>query len=236
MSSLEVFMMAGSPPSSAVLALLAEIKVPFQSTELDYFNGDHLTEEFAKRNPQKEVPVIKDGDYELSESVAIMQYLADAYGENFPDLYPKDPKRRGIVNQRLAFNLCNFYANVYAFTFGIVYGGDAEKTKPAVIKSLLVLETILKAQGTKFAAGENFTIADIGLLATAICLDAAGFDLKPYPTVAKWYDECKNRSPVWDTFKTCRDDLHDFFNNPPSKELIEKAVKNREKSFEKSEL
>ena len=41
-------------------------------------------------------------------SRAIMMYLADQYGKN-DSLYPKDVKKRAIVNQRLYFDMCNLY-------------------------------------------------------------------------------------------------------------------------------
>ncbi|XP_065339528.1 glutathione S-transferase 1-like [Cloeon dipterum] len=232
MPVLEVFMMKGSPPSYAVLALLKEIKTPYKATELSFFDGDHLKEEHAKRNPQKEVPVIKDGDYILCESIAILQYLADAYGKSYPDLFPADPKRRGIVNQRLAFNLCNFYPNISTYTFGDVFGiPNAAALKSKAERSLLVLETILKDQDTKFAAGDEFTIADIGLLAAALCLEAAEFNFSPYPRIAKWYGACKNR-PAWEDLKVCRDDLHHFLQNPPNKDAIAELEKKKNLSFQ----
>jgi len=48
MPLLEVFVMRGSPPSYAVLALLKELKIPYKATELDYFGGDQFKEDFTK--------------------------------------------------------------------------------------------------------------------------------------------------------------------------------------------
>lgn len=52
----------------------------------------------SKINPLHTVPTIVDGDYVLSESHAIVTYLADKYGKD-DWLYPKDLEKRGIVNQ-----------------------------------------------------------------------------------------------------------------------------------------
>ncbi|XP_059476447.1 glutathione S-transferase 1-like isoform X1 [Neocloeon triangulifer] len=233
MPVLEVFYMRASPPSYAVLALLKHTKTPYKATELDYFGGQQFTEEHAKRNPQKEVPVIQDGDYILCESVAILQYIADAYGKGLPDLYPSDPKRRGTINQRLAFNLCNLYPSVSMYTFGDVFGAPStDQIKSKALRSLSVFETILKDQGTKFAAGEKFSIADIGLLQTAICMEAADFDFSPYPLIAKWYETCKTQGAMWEDFKAIRDDLHFFLKNPPNKDALAQLDKKRDASFQ----
>lgn len=56
-----------------------------------------------KINPQHTVPTLDDDGYILSNSHAINAYLVDKYGKD-DSLYPKDLKKRGVVNQRLFFN------------------------------------------------------------------------------------------------------------------------------------
>ena len=67
-----------------------------QGIDLDYkvvdlFTGEHLKPEFAKINPNCLVPVLEDGDFRLTESSAILKYLADKVGS---PAYPKDLKAR----------------------------------------------------------------------------------------------------------------------------------------------
>ncbi len=50
---------------------------------------------------------MKDGDLVLNESRAIMTYLATKAGSD--SLYPKDPKTRAMVDQRLYFDMGTFY-------------------------------------------------------------------------------------------------------------------------------
>ena len=44
----------------------------------------------------------------FSSSRAIMTYLAEQYGKD-DSLYPKDPKKRAMVNQRLYFDMGTLY-------------------------------------------------------------------------------------------------------------------------------
>lgn len=56
-----------------------------QGIDLDYkvvdlFTGEHLKPDFARINPNCLVPVLEDGDFQLSECSAIIKYLADKAG------------------------------------------------------------------------------------------------------------------------------------------------------------
>ena len=56
-----------------------------------------LDEGYASLNPNRLVPVIRDGDVVLWESSAIVRYLAATYGDG--TLWPGDPAQRGIADQ-----------------------------------------------------------------------------------------------------------------------------------------
>ena len=44
---------------------------------IDLMTGEHMKEEYAAINPSRLVPVLEDGDFRLTESSAILKYLAD---------------------------------------------------------------------------------------------------------------------------------------------------------------
>ncbi|ERE88019.1 glutathione S-transferase theta-1-like protein [Cricetulus griseus] len=64
--------------------------------------GEHLSDAFAQVNPMKKVPAMKDNDFTLSESVAILLYLTHKY--KVPDhWYPQELQARARVDEYLAW-------------------------------------------------------------------------------------------------------------------------------------
>jgi glutathione S-transferase len=95
MSDLEVFWGSGSQPSWRVLLALEVKRLPYKSHLLSFSAGEHKTPEFLKLNPRHRVPVLRDGDYVLNESVAILTYL----DRKFPEvpLFGRTPEETGLV-------------------------------------------------------------------------------------------------------------------------------------------
>jgi glutathione S-transferase len=95
MSDLEVFWGSGSQPSWRVLLALEVKRLPYKSHLLSFSAGEHKTPEFLRLNPRHRVPVLRDGDYVLNESVAILTYL----DRKFPEvpLFGRTPEETGLV-------------------------------------------------------------------------------------------------------------------------------------------
>ncbi len=87
------------------------------------------------------IPVMKDGDVVLTESRAIISYLADKVGDR--KLYPKDDVvAKAKVDQRLFFDMATFYKRL-----GDTMVGDKPleilKVSKALIDSYLIQYPIM---------------------------------------------------------------------------------------------
>ena len=93
----------GFAPTRTIRALwmLRELDVDFEYVQVDLTKGEHRRPEFLAVNPAGKVPVLVDDDFVLSESVAIVLYLAEKYPEK--RLYPADLRARAEVNHWLFF-------------------------------------------------------------------------------------------------------------------------------------
>lgn len=175
--------------------LAKALKVPLNLKPLDLMHKkEHLTPEFLKINPQHTIPTIVDNDFILWESRAILSYLVEKYGKN-DSLYPKDPKKRAIVNQRLFFDMGTLYKNFADYYYPQMMHklpADPEKLKKAD-EAVEFLDGFLA--NSTYAAGETITIADYSLLASFSTFDTAGYDSSRFQNVNRWYELCKTTLP-----------------------------------------
>lgn len=71
-------------------------------------------------NPQREIPVLDDNGFLISEHIAIMQYLCDKYAPE-SQAYPKEPQLRALINHRLCYNMAHFYSAVAPYTLAPIF-------------------------------------------------------------------------------------------------------------------
>jgi glutathione S-transferase len=93
--TLEIYWGSGSPFAWRVL-LAAELKrIPYESKLLEFSKGDLKTPAFLALNPRGKVPVLRDGDFVLAESMAIIAYLDRKVPE--PPLLGRTPEDTGRI-------------------------------------------------------------------------------------------------------------------------------------------
>ncbi|KAF5298681.1 hypothetical protein FQR65_LT09661 [Abscondita terminalis] len=215
--SLTLYAVSDGPPSLAVRMALKFLNLDYNLVSIDYGKGEHLTDEYGEKNPQKEIPVLDDNGFYLSESNAILQYLVEQYGKD-DKLYPKEPKARALVNHRLCFNLAFYYSRISEHVMAPIFF-DYKRTPLSLKKLRIALETFneyLKRLGTKYAAGDHVTIADFQLVSATMCLEAINFDLSDYPLVKKWYSTFKSEYPeLWAIASSGMAEITEFEKNPP---------------------
>ncbi|KAJ8949005.1 hypothetical protein NQ314_008306 [Rhamnusium bicolor] len=102
-----------SGPSRGALLSAKSVGIDVDVQIIDLFKNEQLKEDFIKVNPQHTVPTLVDGDLSIWDSHAIAAYLATAYGKD-DSLYPKDPKRRAVIDQRLNFDCGTLYPRIRA--------------------------------------------------------------------------------------------------------------------------
>nr|POF05920.1 glutathione s-transferase 1 [Quercus suber] len=163
--------------------------------------GEHKSSEFCKINPMSAVPAAIDGDLVLSESNAILQYAADVT-EGGDKYYPKDLKRRAMVNRWLFWEASAWFLSLYPYLVENVIKPlkqdepdrkVLEKGAPRFHQLAALLEDQLGK--TQYLAGD-LSIADIAVVSWLHVPEAMQLPLAEYPNIRRWYaDICE--LPAW---------------------------------------
>lgn len=188
--NIKLYYLPPSPPCRSVMMTARALGLELELNLTNVMEGAHMTPEFLKINPQHTIPTIDDNGFILWESRAILAYLVNAYGKD-DSLYPKNPRLRALVDQRLNFDLGTLYPRYFNLYMPMIFRGAKYDNELAdkLNEALGWLDQML--EGKVFVGGDNLTIADFSMIVVITGLDAFGHDLSPYDNVMNWYERTK---------------------------------------------
>ncbi|MNK91136.1 Disulfide-bond oxidoreductase YfcG [compost metagenome] len=173
---------------------LEECGIPYETVGLDCGpNGLQDETWFESISPFKQIPVIDDDGYILTESGAILLYLAEKSGK----LIPRDLQGRAQVYRWLITSL----NNIEPFALPILLAdlqGDSNPHSQAMRpwhvevlgRFLPQIDKMLKTQ--PFLTGAEFTVADIIL--TCVLRELRKTEvLQKYPNIENYRHRCEER-------------------------------------------
>ncbi|XP_068127659.1 glutathione S-transferase theta-1-like [Hyperolius riggenbachi] len=169
MSALTLYLDLISQPCRAVYIFAKANKIPFNNHEMHLFKGDTQSEAYGKVNPFRFVPALKDGDFTMTESTAMLLYMANKF--KTPDhWYPCDLQKRARIDEYLAWQHTNTRpqsAKLFWIEFMTPYL-LGHKPKPehldAALAEFNTTMTTLEEYFIKdkpFIAGDKISIADL---------------------------------------------------------------------------
>ncbi|XP_053555769.1 glutathione S-transferase theta-1-like [Bombina bombina] len=177
--------------------------------------GDHLSEEFGNVNSVHKVPALKDGDFTMAESTAILLYLARKF-KTADHWYPSDLQKRARVDEYLAWQHTNTRlhgSNVFLVTIvtPIILGHECD---PVTLSPLLTeLQTSMTyieekfLQDKPFIAGEEISFADLVAIVEIMQAVASGVDVfEEKPNLGAWKQRVVEALGE-DLFKEAHNDL-----------------------------
>lgn len=164
----------GPTRSLRVLWALNELGVAFEFIQVNPAAGEAHTPGFLRLNPAGKVPALVDGDLVLTESAAIVLYLAEKYPER--GLLPADLETRAQVYRWVMFAVTELEQPLWRLArHAFVY--PEEKRLPADMplarEDFRAMAAVLERhmQGRSYIVGDNLTVADC---VTAYLMDWAG--------------------------------------------------------------
>jgi glutathione S-transferase len=155
----------GLGPTRSLRALwaLRELDAEFEFVPVNLLIGENRRPEFLHINPAGKVPVLVDGDLVLTESAAIVMYLAEKYRDK--GLLPADLKLRAQVYRWVMFAMTELEQPLWRIArHTTLYPED--KRLPADIalarQDFIDMAAVLDRhmEGRLFIVGDGMTIAD----------------------------------------------------------------------------
>ena len=168
---------------------LEEIGIDYERVPLRFLK-DTKTPEFLQLNPNGKIPVLKDGELVIFESLAINVHLAKNYGES---LWPSDPLDQTRVIQWMTWAMGELEGPHDAAN-----RQNTEIDKERFDRSLNALRVQLEDR--EFLLGSRFSIADLN---TAALLTRPQYSrtASEDSTIGRWYDSCMGRDALTRAFE-----------------------------------
>jgi len=218
---MKLYMHPVSMTSRPVSLFIADNNIDAEEQVIDLMTGEQYKEPYASLNPNHLVPMLEDGDFRLTESSAILKYLADKIGS---PAYPKDLKARAKVNEMMDWLNTNFYRE---WGYGLAYPQlfphlkrRSDEAQDSTIEWgmnnaknwMQILNDHWIGPNNQYLCGNQITIADY-LGAGIITLgELIRCDFSKYPNVERWLNNMK-KQPNWtkvnEVFYGLRDALKD---------------------------
>ncbi len=93
-----------SPLDACCMIALSEKGVEFTTSRALLRDGQGVPAELGARAMISRVPTLSHGDFSLTESLAIVEYLEDTFpAPAYPRLYPENPRARARARQLMAY-------------------------------------------------------------------------------------------------------------------------------------
>jgi glutathione S-transferase len=173
---------------------LEETGLPYRVHALDQLAGDLQSEAYSKISPFHQVPVIDDDGFILSESGAIVTYLAEKAGK----LIPSDIQGRTRVTQWCFAAVATVDPTFAALDLVGIFDPKNQKLERQIreLANRWLADLERRLADRTWVACEDFTVADImmaGVLRNVRKTDL----LDPFPKTKAYRDRCFAR-PAWE--------------------------------------
>jgi glutathione S-transferase len=185
------------PPTRSIRArwTLQELGIDFEPIRVSLLAGENRTPAFLKINPAGKLPVLVDGDTVLTESIAIVLYLAEKYPEK--RLIPTVPVKRAELYRWLLFAtteleqpLWRITRNANLYPENRRLPADIENAREDFKPMAAVLEDHMK--GREFVVGDSVTVADFVTAYTLDWANQVGL-LEGFPTLNAYMERMYQR-------------------------------------------
>lgn len=182
-----------SPNVRRVRLAAAVLGIELEEKLLDFSKGEHKNPEYLALNPNGAVPTLVDGDYVLTESRSIMQYLASKKPES--GLLPRDEAARADVTRWQFWDASHFSPQLGTLAFeklikGMVGLGEPDNAKiTEALTNFRRFAAVLnqRLEGKQYVVGNSLTLADLTLGSSLMYAKQTEVPIGEFPNIEAWF-------------------------------------------------
>ncbi len=166
-----------------------EVGIDYQHRKIGPRTGETQTPEYRQLNPKRKIPLLVEGDFRLSESVAICNYLFEKYGNKETFLLPRTARERAWHDQWCSFILgeldeTSLYVIRRHDSLAYIYGESSIAVESAKQYFAKQLDAACELLSGAYVMGARFSVPDILLTS---CLQWARLYGMPIPPRLEGY-------------------------------------------------
>lgn len=174
---------------SARLRIALHLKnIPFDSVFVNLLRDEQSSPTHLAVNPSGTVPALviprTSGPLTITQSLAALEYLDEAFPDTGPALLPSHPEPRALVRTLAAIIACDVQpvTNLRILKRVAPLGADrAAWSKELIEDGLRAYEAIVSRSAGRFSVGDQITLADICLVPAAWGAERVNVDLAGFP-------------------------------------------------------
>ena len=165
---------------------LSLISADYEVTTVDLVAGEHKKKDFLKINPAGQVPAITDGDVAVSDSNAILIYLAQKYAG--AEWYGTDPVKNAEIQRWLTAAAGELAYGPASARLVTVFGAGLDHENAKTVAYGLFDKMDKQLANQDFLTGDTATIADVALYSYTAHAPEGDVSLEPYANIRAWIE------------------------------------------------
>lgn len=184
-----------SSASYRVRIVMALKNIQHSEHYINLLLNQQKAEEYTKYNPQQLIPILQDEQKNLSQSLAIIEYLNEVYKE--PNLLPEDIFLRAKVREWSLTIACEMHPlnnlRVLKYLTETLKVNEEQKNHwyhHWLHSGLTSLEKMVKPYAGSFCLGDQVTMADVCLIPQLYNALRFKHDVSQHPTLMSIYENC----------------------------------------------
>lgn len=190
---MQLYMTPMSPNVRRVRLTAAALDLSLEETIVDFAAGEHKRPEYLALNPNGAVPTLVDGEFVLTESRVIMQYLASKKPAS--GLLPADEQTRAQIARWQFWDASHFSPQLGTFTFEKIIkpmmnmGAPDQAKLDEAASNFRRFAAVLNRHldGRRYVVGSSLTLADLTLACSLMYAQRTEVPLSDFTSLQFWF-------------------------------------------------